>query len=114
MVARFLGGAGGSLLGAAAWGRYGWPGVCTVCIALLAIGIVIHFVGPRPAKIIGPMMPDAEYAGRAIARAPKQPLPKALPIQTDSKRVRRPPVCERVRITCPTFLILRAWFITPV
>ena len=49
MVARFMGGAGGSLLGAAAWARYGWAGVCGVSIGLVAVAVLIHYLGPAPA-----------------------------------------------------------------
>ncbi len=49
MVARFMGGAGGSMLGAAAWTRGGWPGVCGVCVALVAAAVAVHLLGPRPA-----------------------------------------------------------------
>ena len=51
MVARFLGGAGGSMLGAAAWTRHGWPGVCRVSVAMVAVAAVIHWLGPRPAGV---------------------------------------------------------------
>ncbi len=49
MVARFMGGAGGSVLGAAAWARAGWPGVCAVSIAMVIAAAAIHRAGsPRP------------------------------------------------------------------
>jgi predicted MFS family arabinose efflux permease len=48
MVARFIGGAAGSVMGAAAWQRFGWAGVCGVAIVMVAVGIVVHIVGPRP------------------------------------------------------------------
>ena len=49
MVTRFMGGAGGSLLGAAAWTHARWPGVCAVSIGMVAVGWVIHLFGPQPA-----------------------------------------------------------------
>ena len=49
MVVRFVGGAGGSVLGAAAWTRFGWAGVCVVCGVMVAVAAVIHWLGPRPA-----------------------------------------------------------------
>ena len=42
MVGRFMGGAGGSALGAFAWSRFGWPGVCGASIGFLAIATAIH------------------------------------------------------------------------
>ena len=48
MVARFMGGAGGSLLAAAAWTRAGWNGVCGVSIAMVLLALVIHQFGTRP------------------------------------------------------------------
>jgi predicted MFS family arabinose efflux permease len=45
MVARFLGGAGGSALGAWAWSRYRWSGVCTVNAGLLVLALAVHLVG---------------------------------------------------------------------
>ena len=49
MVARFLGGAGGSVVGAAAYTRHGWAGVCAVSVAMVAVGVAVHWLGPRPA-----------------------------------------------------------------
>jgi predicted MFS family arabinose efflux permease len=43
MVARFMGGAGGSAIGAAAWSRYGWTGVCAASILALLLAMVVHF-----------------------------------------------------------------------
>jgi predicted MFS family arabinose efflux permease len=37
MVCYFAGGAIGSLLGAYAWKRYGWPGVCIFCLAVISL-----------------------------------------------------------------------------
>ena len=51
MVVRFMGGAGGSVLGAAAWARYGWPGVCLTCIAMVGMAIAVHAFGPRPMTV---------------------------------------------------------------
>ena len=47
MVARFVGGAGGSLLGAAAWTAYRWPGVCTVALGLTVLALAVHVAGTR-------------------------------------------------------------------
>ncbi len=52
MVARFVGGAGGSVLGAAAWSRFGWTGVCAVAVAMVAVAVVAHLVGPRPKEAV--------------------------------------------------------------
>jgi predicted MFS family arabinose efflux permease len=49
MVVRFLGGAGGSAMGAAAWSRHGWGGVCGACVGLVAVAVAVHRFGPRPA-----------------------------------------------------------------
>ena len=51
MVARFMGGAGGSLLGAAAWTRGGWTGVCGVSVAMVALAGVVHRFGPQPTAV---------------------------------------------------------------
>ena len=49
MVARFMGGAGGSAMGAWMWSTHRWTGVCSVAIAMLVIAMVVHLVGaPRP------------------------------------------------------------------
>jgi predicted MFS family arabinose efflux permease len=48
MVARFMGGAGGSLVGAAAWTRFGWTGVCGGAVAMVVLAWALHAVGPRP------------------------------------------------------------------
>jgi predicted MFS family arabinose efflux permease len=42
MVARFMGGAAGSAIGAAAWDRFKWPGVCGASIAMVAVAAGIH------------------------------------------------------------------------
>jgi predicted MFS family arabinose efflux permease len=39
MVCFFVGGSAGSTLGAWGWGRWGWPGVCGVSLALLTLGL---------------------------------------------------------------------------
>jgi predicted MFS family arabinose efflux permease len=39
MVVYFVGGSLGSGLAAGAWGQWGWPGVCAVALALLAVGL---------------------------------------------------------------------------
>jgi predicted MFS family arabinose efflux permease len=46
MVARFMGGAAGSFIGAQAWSHAGWPGVCAVSIGLLMIATIVHAIGP--------------------------------------------------------------------
>ena len=51
MVCFFVGGSAGSALGAWAWGRWGWPGVCGVSLALLACGLAGFLASrPRPAR----------------------------------------------------------------
>ena len=50
MVARFMGGAAGSMLGALAWSRFGWVGVCGVCLIMLALAAMIHVVGGRAGR----------------------------------------------------------------
>ena len=47
MVARFVGGAGGSAAGAAAWTVARWPGVCALSIAFLVVAGVVHRFGPH-------------------------------------------------------------------
>jgi predicted MFS family arabinose efflux permease len=44
MVLRFIGGASGSVLGAAAWTHAGWTGVCGTAILLLAVAMLVHCV----------------------------------------------------------------------
>ena len=44
MVARFTGGAGGSALGALAWVRFGWGGVCGMSLGLIALALVVNAV----------------------------------------------------------------------
>jgi len=44
MVARFIGGAAGSLAGAYAWSYGRWPAVCAVAIGLNAAALAIHFI----------------------------------------------------------------------
>jgi predicted MFS family arabinose efflux permease len=50
MVARFTGGATGSALGALAWTRWQWPGVCIFCLALTLLAWFIHAPSPRRAE----------------------------------------------------------------
>jgi predicted MFS family arabinose efflux permease len=45
MVGRFMGGAVGSALGAVAWSRFGWTGVCGLCVMLMMIAMAIHLIG---------------------------------------------------------------------
>lgn len=47
MVTRFIGGAGGSLLGAVAWSRGGWPGVCAAALLMTIAALIIHGAGTR-------------------------------------------------------------------
>jgi predicted MFS family arabinose efflux permease len=47
MVARFMGGAAGSAIGAVAWDRFGWAGVCGASIAMVAVAAGIHLVSSQ-------------------------------------------------------------------
>ena len=47
MVTRFVGGAGGSLLGAVAWSSGHWPGVCAAALLLTIAALIIHVAGTR-------------------------------------------------------------------
>ena len=47
MVARFGGGAAGSAMGALAWSRAGWPGVCGGCLVVSLAALAVHFAGMR-------------------------------------------------------------------
>jgi predicted MFS family arabinose efflux permease len=47
MVGRFMGGAMGSAIGAAAWSRHGWPGVCAVCVLLIVVAMAVHVAGAK-------------------------------------------------------------------
>ncbi len=47
MFSYFVGGALGSWLGAYAWHRNGWPGVCAVSLLLLLVALVVHYRGIR-------------------------------------------------------------------
>jgi predicted MFS family arabinose efflux permease len=47
MVTYFVGGALGSVLGAFAWGRFGWAGVCAVGIGALVVAAVRYLGGRR-------------------------------------------------------------------
>jgi len=49
MVARFMGGAGGSAAGAFAWSSWRWPGVCGLSLALVAAAALVHGLGPKRA-----------------------------------------------------------------
>jgi predicted MFS family arabinose efflux permease len=45
MVMRFIGGAGGSLIGGAAWSAYRWPGVSISALILTALALLLHLAG---------------------------------------------------------------------
>jgi predicted MFS family arabinose efflux permease len=45
MVGRFLGGAAGSALSAAAWSKYRWTGVSVVNLVLLVLAMMVHLIG---------------------------------------------------------------------
>jgi predicted MFS family arabinose efflux permease len=47
MVTRFIGGACGSLIGAAAWSASGWPGVCTAALSMTVLALVVHCIGVK-------------------------------------------------------------------
>jgi predicted MFS family arabinose efflux permease len=47
MVARFVGGAGGSAFGAAAWTWAKWPGVGAFCFGTTILALGVHFAGLR-------------------------------------------------------------------
>ncbi|HEX8914798.1 MAG TPA: MFS transporter, partial [Humisphaera sp.] len=47
MVARFMGGAGGSAAGALAWTHWRWPGVCGLSLAFVGAGVLVHALGPK-------------------------------------------------------------------
>lgn len=47
MVCRFIGGAGGSAIGTAAWTLARWPGVCAAAIGMVVTAILVHEVGER-------------------------------------------------------------------
>ena len=47
MVARFIGGALGSLVGATAWTHGQWPAVCGAALAMIALAMIIHVIGKR-------------------------------------------------------------------
>jgi len=51
MVCAYSGGSIGSFLGAWAWTRNGWPGVCTVGITLLLIALTVYTLTIRTKKI---------------------------------------------------------------
>lgn len=53
MGTRFLGGAAGSLVGALAWSRGGWPAVCAAALALNALALVIHFAAQSRKTLAG-------------------------------------------------------------
>ncbi len=52
MVCFFVGGSTGSALGAWAWGRWGWPGVCGVSLALLAVGLTGFVASGRVGRAV--------------------------------------------------------------
>jgi predicted MFS family arabinose efflux permease len=47
MVARFMGGAGGSALCALMWSKWGWTGVCWANVGLLVGAMAVHAAGTR-------------------------------------------------------------------
>jgi predicted MFS family arabinose efflux permease len=47
MVIRFIGGAAGSAIGAAAWSRGGWGATCAAALIALAVGTIVHLLGTR-------------------------------------------------------------------
>jgi predicted MFS family arabinose efflux permease len=47
MVARFSGGALGSILGAVIWSSAKWPGVCGICVIVITLALLVHLVGNR-------------------------------------------------------------------
>ncbi|MGC4032346.1 MAG: MFS transporter [Tepidisphaeraceae bacterium] len=47
MVARFVGGALGSAVGATAYSHGGWRATCAAAVVALVIGLVIHLTEPR-------------------------------------------------------------------
>ncbi len=49
MFCYFLGGSLGSILGAFAWGRFGWPGVCAAAVLMLLVGFA-RFLMPAPLR----------------------------------------------------------------
>jgi predicted MFS family arabinose efflux permease len=53
MVAYFLGGAGGSVLGTWAWGFAKWNGVCAAGAALALAAIVTHLLARTPVPPAG-------------------------------------------------------------
>jgi predicted MFS family arabinose efflux permease len=56
MVARFIGGAAGSLAGAFAWSYGRWPAVCTVALGMNALALAIHLVVVRRERaVLGPL-----------------------------------------------------------
>ncbi len=63
MVARFIGGALGSLAGAYAWSLGRWPAVCAITIGLNVAALVIHFaLRPRKAAVLAPVVEFSEAA----------------------------------------------------
>ena len=50
MVARFIGGAAGSAVGAIAYTRGGWTGTCAAAIGVLAIGTIIHLISTHAVR----------------------------------------------------------------
>jgi len=52
MVARFMGGAGGSALCALMWSKYRWTGVCAASVGMLVVAMGVHAAGtlgnPKP------------------------------------------------------------------
>ena len=53
MVARFIGGAGGSAIAAIAWSHDGWPGACAAALGMLGVGIAVHVIGTHGRRVLG-------------------------------------------------------------
>jgi predicted MFS family arabinose efflux permease len=51
MVARFIGGAGGSLVGAFAWSYGRWPAVCATALGMNLLALAIHLVVSRRERV---------------------------------------------------------------
>lgn len=52
MVARFVGGAAGSLAGAYAWSYGRWPAVCAITVGMNAVALSIHFFAQRRETLV--------------------------------------------------------------
>ena len=63
MVARFIGGALGSLAGAYAWSLGRWPAVCAITIGLNVAALVVHFaLRPRKPAALAPVVEFSQAA----------------------------------------------------